>query len=166
MNVRKSWKDQIRGWVPKEPRLPSYSIVNPKVRAPQKIQLPKRRLLITVGWIILSAINLLRDDVVGVLFLWTASVWGGALALDALAQLGKELNPKLEVALQLAVISLGGILVALTIFSVPSSFLLRAVMIGLLSAVHVPLLFAVAAYVCGKKELSKKLLNWLAPRRD
>jgi Na+/H+ antiporter NhaC len=75
------------------------------------------------------------------------------------------MNPKLVVALLLAVISLGGILTTVYVFSVPSSFLLRAVVVGLLAAVHVPLLFAVAAYVYGKKDLSKKLLGWLAMQR-
>jgi hypothetical protein len=170
LSIARKQKNRIKtvtlGWVPKEPTLPIHSIANPEIKFRQKIQLPKGRILITVGWIVLSAVNLLRGDATGVLFLWTASIWGVALALDAWVQLGKELNPKLAVALQLAVISLGGTLVTLIVFSVPSTFLLRALSLGLLMVVHVPLLFAVVAYVWGKKDLSKKLLNWFAPRRD
>jgi hypothetical protein len=165
MNKEKSLKNRILGWIPKEPSLPSHSIANPEIKFRQKIQLPKGRILITVGWIVLSAVNLLRGDATGVLFLWTASVWGVALALDAWVQLGKELNPKLAVALQLAVISLGGTLVTLIVFSVPSTFLLRALSLGLLVVIYVPLLFAMVAYVWGKKDLSKKLMSWYSGRR-
>jgi hypothetical protein len=166
MGLKQCSEKFFRGWLPTEPRIQSNSIGNPEIKYRQKIQLPKGRILITVGWIVLSAVNLLRGDAMGVLFLWTASVWGVALALDAWVQRGKELKPKLAVALQLAVISLGGTLVTLIVFSVPSTFLLRALSLVLLTVVHVPLLFAVIAYVWGKKELSKKLLNWFAPRRD
>jgi hypothetical protein len=165
MNKEKSLTNRILGWIPKEPSLPSHSIAKSEIKFRQKIQLPKGRILITVGWMVLSAVNLLRGDAAGVLFLWTASVWGVALALDAWVQLGKELNPKLAVALQLAVISLGGTLVTLIVFSVPSTFLLRALSLGLLVVVYVPLLFAVVAYVWGKKDLSKKLMGWYSGRR-
>lgn len=165
MNLKKTMENRIRGWIPKESSLPSQCIANPESKSRQKIQLPKGRILITLGWIVLSAVNLLRGDAIGVLFLWAVFIFGISLALDIFVLQGKEMNPKLVVALLLVVISLGGVLATAYVFSVPSSFILRAVVVGLLAAVHVPLLFAVVAYVWGKKELSKKLLGWLAMQR-
>jgi hypothetical protein len=166
MNMRRVLQNRIRGWLPKEPYLPSYSIANPESKPRQKTQLPKGRILITGSWAVLSVINLLAGNPSGVLYLWCTAIWGVSLALDSSVLCGRESHPKGASALLLAVICLGSILTTVYVFSVPSGFLLRAVVLGMLAVVHVTLLAAVVAAGLGKKALARKLFCWFTLRRN
>jgi hypothetical protein len=166
MGLKQRSEKFFRGWLPTEPRLQSHSFADPQIKVRQKIQLPKGRILITIGWTALALINLLRGDVMGVLFLWFVTVFGVSLVLDISVLNDKQIKPKRAAALSFAAISLGGAFATVYIFSVSASFFVRALSLGLLMVVHVPLLVAVIAYVWGKKDLSKKLVNWFVLWRN
>jgi len=100
-----------------------------------------------------------EGDAVGILFLWLSCILGLSLALDILTWRGRELNEKLVVSSWLVVTSLGGILINVCIFSMPTSFVARILSLSVLILVHVPILFALVAYLVGKRKLSKKLVN-------
>jgi hypothetical protein len=133
----------------------------PKGEAPRMIM----GTVLVFGNMSLSVSYFLHGDALGALFLWFSSMLGASLALNAAVLRGKEFNPKLVVALTIAIVNFGSAFATLYIFSVPASFLLRAFSLGMLVVAQIPLLFAVIAYVWGKKELSKKLMGWFITRR-
>jgi len=100
-----------------------------------------------------------EGDAVGILFLWLSCILGLSLALDILTWRGRELNVKLVVTSWVVVTSLGGVLTNVCIFSMPTSFGARMLSLSVLILVHVPILFALVAYLVGKRKLSKKLVN-------
>ncbi len=67
---------------------------------------------------------------------------------------------KLVASSWLVVTSVGGILTNLYIFSVPASLGARIFSLSVLVLVHLPILVALLAYLKGRKELSKKLVNF------
>jgi uncharacterized membrane protein YesL len=162
MKHKISIEQRIRGWFPTDPNLSSFPAKNIVI----KTKLPKGGLLFCSLFMLISISYFLEGNATGAPFLWISCILGVSLALDILVSRGKELNMKLVMGLILTVISLGGVLVNLYVFSVPSSFLTRALSLLTLALVHVPLLFAVIAYVWGKKELSKKLIGWFSLRRS
>jgi hypothetical protein len=87
------------------------------------------------------------------------------LALDVAVWRGKEFNPKLVAALVIAIINVGGAFATLYVFSAPISFLIRVLSLGMLVVAQIPLLIAAIAYVWGRKDLSKKLMNGYSGRR-
>jgi len=66
---------------------------------------------------------------------------------------------KLVVSSWLVVTSVGGILTNGYVFSVPASAAARIFSLSVLILAHVPLLGALIAYVKGKREFSKRLIN-------
>ncbi len=66
---------------------------------------------------------------------------------------------KLMVGSWLTVTSGGGILTNLYIFSVPASLEARIFSLSVLVLVHLPVMVALLAYLKGRKELSKRLIN-------
>jgi len=173
MTLKKDIENRVRGWIPKEPNMPSRPVTISLENKPNhRNRLPKgevRRMLVwttmVLGFVFASIGYLHGGNALGALFLWFACVVGVSLVLDASVQFGKEFNPKLVMAILLAVINLGGALAGLYVFSVPSGFFTRAFSAVMMTVAQVPMLIAVIAYVWGKKELSKKLLNWLAMQR-
>jgi peptidoglycan/LPS O-acetylase OafA/YrhL len=116
-------------------------------------------------FLILTATQFFEGNTAGAVWLWFSCILGLSLGLDVLVSRGKELNEKFVAGSLLAVISLGGILANLYIFSVPAAFFTRFFSLLVLVLVHVPLLFAAMAYVRSKKELSKKLIDWYSSRK-
>jgi len=156
MNIKKHLENRIRGWLPKEPNLPSFHrATNRKNVQSRKIKFPIVMVLWLSLWITMSIAEFFEGNATGALFLWLSCIIGLSLALDILTSRGKELNEKLMAGSLLVVISLGGILANLYIFSMPTSFFTRIFSLSVLILVHVPLLVALAAYVWGKKELSR-----------
>jgi phosphatidylserine synthase len=165
MNLKKYLDNRIRGWLPKEPNLPSFpTTTSRKNEHRHKIKLPIGTVLLLSLFMLMSVAQFFEGNATGALFLWFSCILGLSLALDILVSRGKELNEKFVAGLLLTVISLGGILANLYIFSMPTSFFTRVFSLSVLALVHVPLLFAVIAYVWGKKELSKKLIGWFSSR--
>lgn len=105
-------------------------------------------------------IRSLEGDAIGVFFLWISCILGLSLSLDMLTWRGGKLNMKLVASSWLVVTSVGGILTNLYIFSVPASLGARIFSLSVLVLVHLPILVALLAYLKGRKELSKKLVNF------
>ncbi|MCW4005306.1 MAG: ABC transporter permease [Candidatus Bathyarchaeota archaeon] len=173
MALKKGIENRVRGWIPKEPNMPSRpATISPENKPNHRNRLPKgevRRMLVwtvmVFGFVFASIGYLHGGNALGALFLWFACVVGVSLVLDASVQFGKEFNPKLVMGILLMVINLGGALAGLYVFSLPSNFFARAFSVVMMAVAQVPMLIAVIAYVWGKKELSKKLLDWYSGRR-
>lgn len=166
MNPKEYLENRIRGWLPKEPNIPSFSkAASCKNEHRQKGKLPIGIMLFFSSNVIMSVAEFLEGNAAGALFLWISCILGLSLALDILVARGKEFNEKFVAGSLLAVISLGGFLANLYVFSMPTSFFTRIFSLSLLAAVNVPLLVAVITYVWGKKELSKKFIDWFSSRR-
>ncbi len=101
-----------------------------------------------------------EGDAIGIFFLWLSCIFGLYLSLEILTWRGRQLNMKLVASSWLIVTSAGGILTNVYIFSVPASFVARILSLLMLILVHVPILFALIAYLVGKRRLSKKLVNF------
>ncbi len=166
MSTLKALQNRVRGWFPQEPNLLSLPTKETKISPPTRTKLPKGGLLLFSLFTILSVSYFVEGNILGAPFLWLSSILGVSCAFDILVAQDKELNTKLTMAILLSAISAGGILVNLYVFSVPSSVLIRAFSLVALALVHVPFLFAVVAYVLGKKELSKKAIGWFSTRRS
>jgi peptidoglycan/LPS O-acetylase OafA/YrhL len=165
MNPKKYLENRIRGWLPKEPNISSYpATASRKNDHSHKLKLPIGIVVIFSLFMLMSVGYFSEGNAIGALFLWSSCVLGLSLMLDVLVSRSKELNETLAAGSLLAVISLGGILANVYIFSVPTTFFTRFFSLLVLVLVHVPLLFAVIAYVHGKKELSKKLIGWFSSR--
>jgi peptidoglycan/LPS O-acetylase OafA/YrhL len=165
METLKSLRKRIRGWLPKEPSLPSFpKSTSRKNEHSRKIKLPIGTVLLLSLFMLMSVAQFFEGNATGALFLWFSCILGLYLALDILVSRGKELNEKFVAGLWLAVTILGGTLANLYIFSVPTSFFTRVFSLSVFVIVHVPLLVAVIAYVWGKKDLSKKLIGWFSSR--
>ncbi len=166
MNVKKSLGNRIRGWLPKEANLASFPAQNPKkTNALTKTKLPKSAMLMFSVFTFFSVGYLLEGNAMGALFLWFTCILGVSGALDFSVSQGRELDERLVMGVLLSVISLGGILTNLYVFSVPSYFIVKTISVVVLVLVHVPLLFALAAYAWGKKDLAKKLTGWFSLQR-
>lgn len=159
MNPKKYLEKRIHGWLPKEHKLPSFSKAASRNNV-RKIKQPIGMMLFLSLFIIMSIVQFFEGNAAAALFLWLSCVLGLSLTLDILTSYNKELNEKLMAAALLAVISIGGILANLYIFSMPTSFFTRIFSLSVLALLHVPLLIALIAYVGGKKELSRKLIRY------
>jgi hypothetical protein len=166
LNLKKRLENRIRGWLPKEPSLSSQlTVASRENLQSRKIKLPIGMMLFFSFNVVMCIAEFLGGNAAGALFLWLSCILGFYLAMDVLVARGKEFNEKSVVGSLLAVISLGGILANVYIFSVPTSLFTRVFSLLLLILIHVPLLFAVIAYAHGKKELFKRLMGWFSSRR-
>jgi ABC-type amino acid transport system permease subunit len=170
MSLKRYLFKLIRGWLPKEPNLSSMPITTNHTNKPiRKSKLPTggiAKIVVILGFTNLAVLYFLEGNAVGAPLLWFSCILGVSLALDVLVLHGRELNPKFAVGLLLAVISLGGILATVYVFSVPASFYAQIMALIPLILVHAVLLCGIPAYVWGKKELSKKLIGWFSLRRN
>jgi peptidoglycan/LPS O-acetylase OafA/YrhL len=165
MNPLRYLEKRIRGWLPKEPNLTSFrAAAHRRNVQSRKIKFPIAMVLMLSFIITMSIIEFSEGNATGAFFLWLSCVLGLSLTLDILTSHNKELNEKLMAAALLVVISLGGILANLYIFSMPTSFFTRIFSLSVFILIHVPLLIAVIAYVRGKKELSRKLIGGFSAR--
>jgi drug/metabolite transporter (DMT)-like permease len=173
MNLKNLLQNRLRGWLPKEPNLPSHpTATTPQTKLSHKINLPKSEVPKMLVWslmvfgLVMGSVGYFRGgNAFGAFLLWSACVIGVSLARNVSVLQGKEWSPKLAMAVLLVVVSLGGVLVNVYVFSVPSSLFVKAFSLLMMLVVNVPLLLGVWAYVWGKKELSKKLLDWFSMRR-
>jgi hypothetical protein len=165
VNSKNRLQNLFRGWFPQEPRFSSSpTIQTPKNKAFRN-KLPRGEILFAALFLFSSMGYLLSGNLFAAPFLWFAAIVGVAAVLDTLVAFGRELNPKLAAGLLVAVVSGGGVLVNILVFSVPSGLLVRGFSTVMLAVVNVPLLIGAVAYFCGKKELSKKAIKWFSYRR-
>lgn len=127
----------------------------------RKLVFPAYRVWLLLLFISSFVVRSFEGDAIEALFVWWSSIILVSLVFDTLTSLGKELNEKLAISLMLVVTSVGGILANLYIFSTPASVGARIFSVSTLILVHVPLLFAVTAYLLGKRKLSKKFIETL-----
>ncbi len=177
LSIAQKQKNRLKivdlGWVPKEPHIPNPSVTaSPENKPISKNKIPKGEVPKIFMWSVmifcntsLSVNSFLKGDATGAFFLWLSSILGIYLALDVAVWRGKEFNPKLVAALVIAIINLGGAFATLYVFSAPTSFLIRVLSLGMLVVAQIPLLIAAIAYVWGRKDLSKKLMNGYSGRR-
>jgi len=126
----------------------------------RKLKFPVYRAWLMLLFISMFVVDSLEGHTLWVLFAWASSIIGLSLVFDILVSWGKELNQKLVIAPILIVTVVGGILANVYIFSMPSNVVLKIFSLSLFALVNVPVLFALIAYLKGKTELSKKLLNF------
>ena len=127
----------------------------------RKLVFPAYRVLFLFLFISTFVVRSFEGDAIGVLFAWWSSIIGLSLVLDVLVSSGKELNEKLAASSMLVVTSVGGILANVYIFSMPTSVGARILSVSALILVHVPILFAIIAYLLGKRKLSTKFIKTL-----
>jgi len=125
----------------------------------RKIAFPAYRVWLLLLFISMFVVDSLEHRTLGSLFVWASSIIGLSLVLDILTSWGKELNEKLAITSMLFVTVGGGILANVYVFSMPSSVAARIFSLTVFVLITTPVLFALVAYLRGKKELSKKLIN-------
>ncbi len=163
MNPKTYLENVIRGWLPKEPNLPSLQRATNRNHVRSHKTQSRIGLVLFLSLFIINCIAEFFDGhAMAVLWLWFSGMFGLFLALDILVSRGKELNEKWVASGLLAVIYLGGVLVNLYIFSIPTSFGARIFSLSVLVLVHVPLLIALSAYAWSKKDFSGKLIGWVS----
>jgi len=126
----------------------------------QKFKFPTYRVWLLFMFLIMFVVDSFEGHTIGVWFVWSSGIILIILMLDVLESLGKKLNEKLAISSVLIVTSVGGILANVYVFSMPTSVGARIFSVSTLILVHVPILFALIALLKGKKELSKKLIDF------
>jgi hypothetical protein len=130
-----------------------------------KTKFPKAGFLICTLFTIISLGYIFEGNVLGFTFLWFSCILGVSALLDFLVSRGKEVNVKVSIGLLIGVISLGGVLVNLYMFSAPVNLYIRIFSVLMFVLINAPLLVAVGAYSLGKKEMGKKLVDKFTLRR-
>lgn len=125
----------------------------------RKFAFPVYRAWLLLLFISMFVVDSLEHRALGALFVWASSIIGLSLVFDILTFWGKELNEKLAITSMLIVTVIGGISANVYIFSTPSNVAVRIFSLAVFILVITPILFALVAYLKGKKELSKKLIN-------
>jgi len=125
----------------------------------RKLRFPAYRVWLLLLFIGMFVVDSLEHRTLETLFVWASSIIGVSLVFDILASWGKELNEKLAITLMLIVAVVGGILANMYMFSTLSNVAVRTFSLTVFVLVTTPVLFALVAYLKGKKELSKKLIN-------
>ena len=125
----------------------------------RKLKFPVYRAWLLLLFISMFVVDSLEGHTLWALFAWASSIIGLSLVFDILTSWGKELNQKLVIGSILIVTVFGGILTNLYIISVPSSIVVRMFSLTVFILIIMPVLIASIAYLKGKKELSRKLIN-------
>ena len=163
MTLKSYLENRIRGWLPTE--FKSLQVEEKKHRNIFRLDRASVGIVIALAVSMLSAVSqFLGGNAIFVLFLWFACVVGFGLVLNVLASRNTQMSMKLLLGAWFLVLSLGGALVNVYLFTVPAGLLVRTFSAVVFIAVHVPYIVAVTAYFVGKKELSGKLMGWFNSR--
>ena len=163
MTIKKSLDNRIRGWLPTE--FKALQAQKKKHRTSFRLGRTNVGIVLALAVSILSAISQFSaGNAIFVLFLWFTCVVGFSLVLNVLASRNTRLSMKLLLGAWFLVLSLGGALVNVYLFTVPAGSLVRTFSAVVFIAVHVPYIVALSAYFVGKKELSGKLMGWFNSR--
>lgn len=98
------------------------------------------------GVIAYSVVKFFESDAIAVLFTWFSAIVAVSVTFSILDFLGREPNEKLALSLMLIVISGGGALTNIYLFSTPISPWFKAFSLVVLIAIHTPFLIALIAY--------------------
>lgn len=165
INLKEHLEKCIRGWLPKEPDLPRLQRAANKSERNLKSEFPTRMPVMLSVFTVITILQFFEGSAMATLFLWFVCILGLSLTLDTLVSRGKELNEKLAATLMVAVITLGGVLANLHVFSETTSFATRAFSLSVLALVHAPLLFA-GLLTFGVKRSSQRSWSAGIPRGD
>ena len=127
----------------------------------RKLSFPAYRAWFLLLLFIVLAVNSLEGGGLQPVFAWLSSIILLFLTLDILISQGKRLNEKLVTSSMLIVTVVGGILANVYIISVPTSVGARTFSLVVFLLMITPFMFALIAHLKGKRELSKKLLNFV-----
>ncbi|MEM3828559.1 MAG: hypothetical protein QXP36_05035 [Conexivisphaerales archaeon] len=125
----------------------------------RQLKFPLYRLVLVFAFISMFVVDSFEGRGLGALFVWASSIIGLSVIIDILTYQGKELNEKLVAISMLVVIIVGGTLANVYMFQTPTSFTARIFTLAVFMLLVIPFVFALIAYLKGKKELSKKLTN-------
>lgn len=168
MTLKKDLENRVRGWIPKEHDLPRFHIAiapTKKIKSNYKLKFPFVGALMLIFFALMAFSYLLAGNAVGAVFIWFSCILGFSVGSDIMVQRCKELNEQFMMGLLLGVVTLGGLIVNLYVFSTPTSTITRGLALFMLIVGNIPLLTAITAHALGKKELSKKLLGWFVLQR-
>lgn len=117
----------------------------------RRFRFPYHLIILLALFVTYSTVKFFEGDAIAVLFTWFSAIMAVSVTFSTLDFIGRELNEKLALGLILIVISGGGALTNIYIFSTPISPWYKAFSLAVLIAVHIPLLIALIAYFRGKE---------------
>jgi hypothetical protein len=125
---------------------------------------PLSQILVALGFALYSIVKYFEGDPVYTVFIWFTITVGSYAIISFLELRGIFLNQKVLVTLLLLITLGGGILVNIYIFSTSSSFSVRIFSMGTLVLILAVYTLGILASLIGRRDLSKKILNWILDR--
>jgi hypothetical protein len=125
---------------------------------------PLSQILVALGFALYSIVKYFEGDPVYTVFLWFTITVGSYAIISFLELRGIFLNQKVLVTLLLLITLGGGILVNIYIFSTSSSFSVRIFSMGTFVLILAVYTLGILASLIGRRDLSKKILNWILNR--
>ena len=125
---------------------------------------PLSQILVALGFALYSIVKYFEGDPVYTVFLWFTITVGSYAIISFLELRGIFLNQKVLVTLLLLITLGGGILVNIYIFSTSSSFSVRIFSMGTFVLILAVYTLGILASLIGRRDLSKKILNWILDR--
>ena len=126
---------------------------------------PLPQILVAVGFTLYSIIKYIEGDPVYTVFLWFTVTLSSYAIVSFLELRGIFLNQKVSLTLLFLITLGGGILVNVYIFSTSSSFSIRIFSMGTFVLILAVYTLGILASLTGRRNLSKKILNWILNRR-
>jgi hypothetical protein len=125
---------------------------------------PLSQILVALGFALYSIVKYFEGDPVYTVFLWFTITVGSYAIISFLELRGIFLNQKVLATLLLLITLGGGILVNIYIFSTSSSFSVRIFSMGTFVLILAVYTLGILASLIGRRDLSKKILNWILDR--
>jgi hypothetical protein len=125
---------------------------------------PLSQILVALGFALYSIVKYFEGDPVYTVFIWFTITVGSYVMISFLELRGIFLNQKVLVTLLLLITLGGGILVNIYIFSTSSSFSVRIFSMGTFVLILAVYTLGILASLIGRRDLSKKILNWILDR--
>lgn len=125
---------------------------------------PLSLILITLVLSLYSIVKYFEGDVAFALFIWFTIIIGSYATTSFLELRGILLNQKILLTFILLITLGGGILVNIYIFSANSSFYTRIFSMSVFILIIIVYALGMLASLIGRKDLSKKILNWILNR--
>ena len=125
---------------------------------------PLSQILVALGFALYSIVKYFEGDPVYTVFIWFTITVGSYAIISFLELRGIFLNQKVLVTLLLLITLGGGILVNIYIFSTSSSFSVRIFSMGTFVLILAVYTLGILASLIGRRDLSKKILNWILDR--
>lgn len=118
----------------------------------RRFRFPFHLIILLALFIGYSIIKFFERDAAAFLFTWFSATMAIYVTFSILEFLGREFNEKLALSLMLIVISGGGALTNICLFSMPISLWFKVFSLAVLIAIHIPFIIALMAYFTGKRK--------------